>query len=190
MRQTLQKIYGMASDAIMLLSVGELNENKNHQIVIRALAKIKDNRVHYFIAGNGNDGMKKKLVDLAGQLGISDRIHLLGYRADVPELMQAADIYLLPSLREGLNVSLMEAMAAGLPVVCSKIRGNVDLIVDNKCLVEASDVERWRNALERLIVSSTTELKLYGDKNYELIRKCDSSRIIRKMKYIYVETIQ
>ena len=110
----------------MLLSVGELNENKNHQIVIRTLAELNDPSIHYAIAGNG--ALAEYLTALAEQLGVVDRVHLLGYRRDVAELYKTADVYVLPSLREGLNVSIMEAMASGLPVVCNRIRGNTDLV--------------------------------------------------------------
>ncbi len=117
-------------DDIMLLSVGELNENKNHKAVLKALGEIKYAnpalfcRLHYVIAGKGSlyDALHKS----AERLGI--HLHLLGFRSDIPELLKAADIFLLPSKREGLNAGLMEAMASGLPCIVSDIRGNRDLV--------------------------------------------------------------
>lgn len=125
-RPAKRKELGIPEDAFLLLSVGELNENKNHQIVIRTLAELNDPSIHYAIAGNG--ALAEYLTVLAEQLGVADRVHLLGYRRDVAELYKTADVYVLPSLREGLNVSIMEAMASGLPVVCNRIRGNTDLV--------------------------------------------------------------
>lgn len=125
-RPAKRKELGIPEDAFLLLSVGELNENKNHQIVIRTLAELNDPSIHYAIAGNG--ALAEYLTALAEQLGVADRVHLLGYRRDVAELYKTADVYVLPSLREGLNVSIMEAMASGLPVVCNRIRGNTDLV--------------------------------------------------------------
>ncbi len=121
---------GLSKDDIMLLSVGELNKNKNHQVIIKALSKLNNKKIHYFIAGTGD--LKDYLINLSGKLCIKDNVHLLGFRSDVPELCKAADIFCFPSKREGLPVSLMEAMAAGLPIVCSKIRGNTDLIKNNR----------------------------------------------------------
>lgn len=121
---------GVPSDAFLLLSVGELNKNKNHEVVLRALAKLGDKSIHYAIAGKGN--LDKHLLELAEELGISDNFHLLGYRTDVAELYKVADVYLLPSFREGLNVSIMESLAAGLPVICSNIRGNCDMVKDGE----------------------------------------------------------
>ena len=106
----------------------ELNKNKNHEKVLRAIAELKRDDVHYAIAGKG--ALADELTRLAEELGIAERVHILGYRDDVAELYGAADLFVHPSYREGLPVSVIEAMAAGLPVVASRIRGNVDLITE------------------------------------------------------------
>lgn len=117
-------------NATLLLSVGELNENKNHATVIKALSRIKNDNLYYVIAGRGDK--KEELTNLISELGLTNRVRLLGYRQDVLELYKTADIFIHPSFREGLPVSVMEALASGLPVICSNIRGNVDL-VDHTC---------------------------------------------------------
>lgn len=116
---------GVPDDAVLLCSVGELNNNKNHSLVIRALALLENENVHYCIAGEGD--CRERLTALSQELGMADRVHLLGYRSDMREVYKSSDIFCFPSLREGLPVSLMEAMASGLPCVASRIRGNVDL---------------------------------------------------------------
>lgn len=113
---------------VALISAGELNENKNNKVVIEAISKIKNKNVHYFLCGIGP--CEKELKDLANRLGIERQIHFLGYRNDVKELYQGADLFVMPSYREGLSRSIMEAMASGLPCIVSKIRGNIDLIND------------------------------------------------------------
>lgn len=128
---------GVPEDAFMLLSVGELNANKNHHIVIKALAEIGDPNIHYVIAGKGDK--KDELEALAKELNVN--LHLLGYRSDVAELYKVADLYILPSIREGLNVSVMEALSSGCPVVASKIRGNVDMISNDYCFNPFSIIE-------------------------------------------------
>ena len=74
--------------------------------------------------------------------GIDKQVHLLGYRRDIAEICKASDLFAFPSYREGLSVALMEAMASGLPIICSDIRGNRDLIIDGKggYLVKPYDV--------------------------------------------------
>ena len=117
---------GIPKGSRIVLSVGELNANKNHESVIRAISQIRDNKIHYIIAGKGI--LEKYFQQLALDLKISDRIHLLGYRDDIKELYKCADLLIHPSFREGLSVTIMEAMAAQVPIVCSDIRGNRDFI--------------------------------------------------------------
>ncbi len=151
----IRRNFGVRENAFLLLSVGELSKNKNHEILIRALAYLKDTNIHLLIAGEGI--LKEKLMYLAKQLDISKNIHFLGYRYDIATLCSIADLYVHPSYREGLPVAVMEAMASGLPAVCSDIRGNRDLIDesggtlcaphDMKAFAEAIDLHMQDRAL-------------------------------------------
>lgn len=119
---------GLPKDKIILLSSGELIKRKNHEITIRAIAHLKQysNNFHYIICGQG--ALNEYLHELVEALDVSDSITFLGYRKDMMEVFQVADIFLFPSFQEGLPMALLEAMAYGLPVVCSDIRGNRDLM--------------------------------------------------------------
>ncbi|MCI8382964.1 MAG: glycosyltransferase family 4 protein [Lachnospiraceae bacterium] len=184
-----RKELGIGSDDIMLLSVGELNANKNHRAVIHALGKIIEtdknsaDHLHYFIAGKGE--LKDMLIELAYKEGIN--LHLLGFRNDVSELLKAADIFILPSIREGLNVSLMEAMACKCPVICSKIRGNIDLIVEEKggFLFSTGELNDLEDKLNRLVKMSARERCDFGEYNYRKIQKFDCGKVNIRMREIY-----
>ena len=104
----------------MVLSVGEVNKNKNHKVGIEALAKLNDPDVYYVIYGHGP--LMDVHKELAKELGVGDRVVLTGYRTDVADFYKMADIFLFPSFREGLPVSVMEAMACGLPIIATNIR--------------------------------------------------------------------
>lgn len=91
---------GLKDSNIMLLSVGELNKNKNHELRIRAMAKLSDKNVHYVVAGR--DVLKDYLEQLADSLGVKEQLHLLGFRTDVRDLFKTADVFAHPSFREGL----------------------------------------------------------------------------------------
>lgn len=149
-KQEFKRELGIDLNGIVLFSVGELNENKNHSIVVKALAELKDTKIHYCIAGIGN--LRKEIESLADHLGVGKQVHLLGYRNDIDELLQKVDIYMLPSIREGLNVSLLEAMASGLPCICGDIRGNNDLIENGRggIRVRSGDVMEWKQAIEKI----------------------------------------
>lgn len=169
---------GIPKDATLLLSIGELNKNKNHETVIRAIKKLD---VYYIIAGKGD--LQKHLQDVIDELDLKDRVKLLGYRCDVAELYQASDIYVLPSIREGLNVSVMEAMASGLPVVCSRIRGNTDLIDENGgVLFDPSDVDACAEAIQTLLRS---DMRAMGEYNADKIQSFSAEKVNEMMKNLY-----
>lgn len=175
-----RKELGIPEDATLLLSVGELNENKNHETVIRAIADLD---VHYIIAGKG--GLQEHLQHVIDELGMTSRVSLLGHRSDVAELYRAADIYILPSFREGLNVSIMEAMASGLPVVCSKIRGNVDLIDENGgALFDPKMVLECLMAVEKVLSQDKVHL---GSYNFHKVNAFSTEAVNFQMMKIYGE---
>ncbi|MCQ6526094.1 glycosyltransferase family 4 protein [Bacillus mycoides] len=175
-------------DAIVVLSVGELNKNKNHEVVIKAMAKINNPNIFFVICGKGI--LEDYLKNLARDFGLEKQIKLLGFRKDIREICNEADIFAFPSFREGLSVALMEAMASGLPIVCSKIRGNVDLNQDEKggYLVEPSDVDGFARAINLLVIDEKLR-KQKGDINIKLISEFDSEHINEKMKKIYEEEL-
>lgn len=141
---------GVPDDALLLLSVGELSKRKNHKVIIEALSLLADENIHYAIVGKG--ALEAPLKSLARKLNVSEQVHLLGFRNDVSALCKAADIFCFPSLQEGLPVALMEAMASGLAVVCSKIRGNTDLVTDsvNGFICKANTAEAFAANIKQL----------------------------------------
>ncbi len=120
--------YQIPESASVLLSVGELNRGKNHRMVIEALSGLKRQDVFYLICGQGP--LLGRLKQYASSRGVGERIRMPGYQDCMPWIYQNADIFVFPSMREGMPVALMEAMAAGLPCVVSDIRGNRELIHD------------------------------------------------------------
>ncbi len=108
---------------------------------------------------------------------------MLGYLRDIAELCIIADAFCFPSYREGLSVALMEAMTCGLPVVCSKIRSNVDLIVENSGLYfDPNSIDDCKNAIEKLLSS---DMKHFGFYNREKIKNFNIDAVIAQMKTIY-----
>lgn len=144
-----RKELGLYPEETVLLSVGELNKNKNHEVVIRALAKLHRPNVKYLLVGQGT--LKEYLENLAKKLGVENQVIFLGFRKDVAEIYKIADIFVFPSKREGLSVALMEALASGLFCIASDIRGNEDLVSHgrNGELVEISDITKWKKYIER-----------------------------------------
>ena len=163
-------------NAYIILSVGELNDNKNHQIVIRAISKICNDKIHYIIAGQGDN--YERLLSLSKKLNVNT--HLLGYRKDVLELYKCSNLYVHPSYREGLPVALMEASASNLDVICSNIRGCKDIVQDD--VFDPNDELQLSKMIESFINGKTNK-----EKNFKNIKQFDINLIIEKMFQIYFQ---
>jgi glycosyltransferase involved in cell wall biosynthesis len=135
----------------VLVSVGRLKAPKDFATLLRALAALPDLAFKAVIVGEGPD--RPALEAEIERLGIGDRVRLLGERRDVPELLGAADVFVLSSKSEGLPVSLLEAMVAGLPVVASRVGGVAELVEEGETglLVAPGNPDELSAALERVL---------------------------------------
>lgn len=181
-RESKREELGYERDDFVFMSTGQVSYRKNHEVVIRAMAQIPDKKSKYLIVGFGEE--EERLKKLVQELNLQSRVTFAGYRSDVIELLHAVDAFVFPSIQEGLPVALMEAMAAGLPIICSKIRGNVDLIEDGKngWLVDCHSSEEFSHAMERVKNEETSEMI---DQNFKSIRKFDIDRVNNKMTDLY-----
>lgn len=182
-RQELLSLIGANEVSVILLGVGELSDRKNHSVSIKALSHLKNKNTHLVIAGRGEK--LDELTRLCKELKVENRVHLLGFRNDIAELMKSADIFVFPSLQEGLPVALMEAMSCSMPSVCSKIRGNVDLI-DEKCgiLCEKDDVNAFSEAIDKLVADKSLRDSM-AESAKEKSKEYDIKIISEYMKEIY-----
>ena len=123
---------GFGEGDFLLLTVAEMTQNKNHITVLRALAELKQrrdfDRIHYLIVGRGE--VQARLEEAVRKLGLDGHVHFLGYRSDAAQIYGCCDLFAFMPFREGLSVALMEAMSSGMAIVCTRIRGNTDLIED------------------------------------------------------------
>ena len=173
-RDRIRKELGLNDNNLMILSVGELNDNKNHSSVIKAIAGMN---LTYVIVGKGD--LKDTLEKLAQENNVD--LRLMGFRSDVADFYNAADAYILPSIREGLNVSLLEAMASGLPIACGRIRGNTDLIEDKEVLFDPLNIDEIRSAITVVLENRS----VLGKYNIEKIHSFDLTKVEEQMSEIY-----
>lgn len=179
-----RKELGIPEDAFLLLSVGELNKNKNHQIVIRALAELNNQNIHYMIAGQGS--LHDYLFGLAQKLNVEDQVHLLGYRTDVAELYKTADVNVFPTIREGLGLGALEGMASGLPLICSDNRGTREYAVHNMNAIvcQFDSVKDFYDAISELFDSREEVFRL-GNNGQKKAEYFKIKKIIAKIQSIY-----
>lgn len=182
----LRKACEIPENEKIILSVGELNENKNQKVIVKALTFDGMEKVHYLIVGDGE--RRADLEKCAVELGVNNRVHFLGYRRDIESLLKNADAFVFPSYREGLPVSLMEAMAAGVPMIASKVRGNVDLIEDgtNGFLCDPDDAEGFAKKIT-LILNDNQLAERFCEENKERIKNFDQKVITQEIRKIYMD---
>ena len=187
-RADMRKELGIQEDDMLLISVGELNKNKNNAVIIRAIAALNNPKIKYILCGVGPE--KEALESLAKELCVSEQIMFLGFRRDVPKLYKASDVFVMPSFREGLSRSIMEAMSAGLPCIVSDIRGNCDLIEngENGYLCTASDYGAFAKAIENLAENKALREKM-SSQNLEKVKSFDIGVVEKEIKDIYSEVL-
>ena len=190
-RETKRDELGINKTDFVLLSVGELIPRKNHEIVLKSIYKLKESkeysRIQYLICGQGS--MEKNLKSLAKELDICDHVHFLGYRNDIPEICNCSDLFVFMSVHEGLPVALMEAMASGLPIICSDIRGNIDL-VENRIngIVIGFDENILANEIISMMKSSKKRNE-FGEEAKKAVQKYAFSEVLVIMKKIYNDEV-
>ena len=179
---------GIDYPMLKIVSVGELNANKNQSCIIRALAKARNKNICYLLCGCGP--MQHTLQALAKELGVADRVRFLGFRKDVPFVLSVADVFAFPSKREGLPVSVIEAMAAGLPVICSDVRGNRELILNNinGYVCRCDDVDQFTTAIDFLAENAELRVAI-GEKNMCDATRYSESEVMRCLTRIYQEVV-
>ncbi|MEP4379735.1 MAG: glycosyltransferase [Alphaproteobacteria bacterium] len=154
-------------DAPLLLAMGRLHENKAFDVLLRALAKLPDTWL--WIAGEGPEAAN--LSKLAAELGVDDRVRFLGWRDDSDALMQACDIFVCPSRQEPLGNIVLEAWAAGKPVVAAAAAGPVSLIGDDEAglIVPVDDTDALAAGIQAFVAdpANAARLAVEGRRRYE-----------------------
>ncbi len=174
-------------EGTIFLSIGELNENKNHKLVIEAMHRSNREDFKYVICGEGKN--RNKIEKLINKYKLNDRVILMGYQKDIRQILVQADIFIMPSFREGLSVALQEAMASGLAAIVTDIRGNRDLIEPQKggWLVNSNDVNSMINAMNMATCFDTRTIGLY---NMKKIKDYDREKVALSMEVIYKKLLE
>ncbi|MEG1582096.1 MAG: glycosyltransferase family 4 protein [Clostridia bacterium] len=182
--EILKKEFGIKEDDFVLVSIGELNQNKNHKVVLDALKLIDTTNIKYIICGQGSKEEEyTKFIKLNNLEGV---VILAGYRKDVQDVLKLADVFVMPSFREGLPMSMMEAMNLGLPVITTNIRGCSDLIQNEEggLLLEPKNVEGFAGAIlylqdDKNICKNMTEINLKNIEKYRI------QNVLLEMEQVY-----
>ena len=140
-------------------TVGRLVETKGQKVLLKAFAKVYEQYPESWLILAGAGRLESELRSLANDLDIHERVVFLGFRTDIPEILKAYDVFVLPSIAEGLPGALLEAMATGIPVIASRVGGVPKILnsPDLGVMVSPSSVDELSMAMEQL--SSMDEMK-------------------------------
>ncbi|MBW2021722.1 MAG: glycosyltransferase [Deltaproteobacteria bacterium] len=184
------KYLGINAD-IVIGNVGRIAWEKDHKTLLEAFSLLKrwGRECHLLIVGDGP--MKDECVLLAESMGIQENVSFVGNRKDVPQLLACMDIFALSSVSEGTPLTLLEAMAAELPVVCTSVGGNADIVVDGVTglVVPARDPYSLAKSLDMLILDKTMRVTM-GGKGSERVRKEFSiKKTVNEYEALYKEIL-
>lgn len=190
-RSAVRDELGLASDELLLAAVGNLYPVKGHAVLLRALGELQRSptpanvRWRLAIAGRGEE--EERLRALAHEEGIAERVTLLGFRDDVPDILAAADLFVMPSLSEGLPLALVEAMAAALPVVVSEVGGVPEVAVSGKeaILVPPGDPKLLAEGLSSLMRDADARAAMGGAARARAVRDFSVSTMCEAYERLY-----
>ena len=189
-KSKLRKSLGLKDTDFVLLYPAELNKNKNQATLINAMEHLVINYPDIHLLLPGKDSMDGYHSNLINEKNLGSNIHLLGFRNDVPQLLQIADVSMSASHREGLPVNIMEAMYAGLPIIVSDSRGNRDLVVDgqNGYVVLADDHDGYIARVKELYNNKSKRLSM-GKASKKMVEPYLMPKIMEQMIEIYKKVL-
>lgn len=167
--QNIRKKLEIPEDAFLVLSVGELNSNKNQKVIIEALAILMDRNIYYVVCGSGKN--LKTLQAQAKKSHVETQIRFVDYRRDIINFYDQADAFVLSSYREGLPVALLEAMYCGVPSIVSDIRGVRDVMKNGETgIVCAPDSGREFAAAIKKLKEHAELRQQYGENGKKAVK--------------------
>jgi len=167
--------------------IGRFEEVKGHRYLLQAVAETMKNysRIKVLLVGSGS--LKSNLKKMANELGISEATIFLDKRRDIVQILDSIDLYVMPSLQEGLSITLLEALAMGKPVIATAVGGNPEVIVDGESglLIPAKDYRALSGAIISLL-NNRQKAKQLGLKAMERVSKeFDIKKAVQKIESLY-----
>ena len=183
-----KKELGLTETDKVILTVSEINQNKNYITMLQTIKLLVEKDKSYKFVSCGTGVWEDKIKNYAKDLGIEGNVIFLGYRKDISKIMQTTDVFFHASYREGLTLSVMEAMSFGIPCVVSNVRGNRDLIEDCKggFVCEPTDAEGFADKLQ-ILFENKEIYKEFSEFNKKESEKYTVKKVIEQLQKIYEE---
>jgi glycosyltransferase involved in cell wall biosynthesis len=190
-RETLRRSLGLDQEFVWL-AVGRFEAAKDYPTMLRAFATVREREPQAVLLLVGRGSLQKDTEALAAELGLRDGIRFLGVRQDIPEVMSAADGYVMSSAWEGMPMVLLEAAAAAFPIVATSVGGNHEVVRDNESgyLVPPRDPEALALAMQRLMQLPEASRRSLGARGREHVRsQYGLHRVAEDWERLYAEVL-
>lgn len=190
-RDSLRRSLGLESEYVWI-AVGRFEDAKDYPNMLHAFARIHQRAPRTVLLLVGRGTYRDEIETLARTLAVPDAVRLLGVRSDVPELMRAADGYLMSSAWEGMPVVLLEAASAGLPIVATSVGGNHEVVCDGESgfLVPPRDAEALAGAMQRMMDLSAADRLAMGERGRGHVQKhYGLERLVDQWEAVYTEAL-
>ncbi len=182
---------GIGAGERIIGSIGRLTEQKGMAHLVRAFAAVaaRDANTRLVIVGDGE--LRLELERLCRGLGVREKVVFTGIRTDVPVLLNLFDVFVIASLWEGQPIAIMEAMAAGKPIVATEVGGNSEILAGGKygLLVSAGDAEALAASMARLLFDKSLALKFAGEARAFALRELGAPAMVRKYERVFAENL-
>ena len=191
-RRSVLSELGLTEHDFLVVAVGRVEPQKGHRYLIEAMPDILGQVPDAVLLVAGRPGASSTMVDgLIDQLGLADRVKLLGRRSDVPRLLGAADVFVFPSLFEGLGVSLLQAMGRALPVVTTDRRPMSDVVEDGitGVLVPTENPAAIATAVARLFNDPAERARLGGAARAEVAARYNADEVAASVERFYLKAL-
>ncbi|MBI1388515.1 MAG: glycosyltransferase [bacterium] len=193
-RRTARAEFGFSDDDLVAGVVAQLRPAKRHDLLLDAAARLKDEfaGLKLLIVGKDEgDGREQALREQAERLGLGDRVTFSGYRADARRLLRGMDLFVLPSSVEGIPVSVMEAMEAGLPAIATRVGGVPDVIEDgvSGAIIEPENIDALTEAMRRLLADAGLRERMGAAARERIASHFSVDAMARKFEALYAEAL-
>jgi glycosyltransferase involved in cell wall biosynthesis len=182
---------GFRDSQVLFVCVARFSRQKNHALLLEAFAQgpASDPSAHLVLVGEGS--LREQLVEQVENLGLTQRIHFLGLRSDIPDVLAATDVFVLSSDWEGNPLSVMEAMASGLPIVSTAAGGVPDLFENGKegFLIQRGDVRGLANSMTSLLSNPERRQSMGMAAAQRARENFDASRMVQEYEQLYENLI-
>ena len=178
---------GIKQDASIIGIVARLTPVKDHVTLLKAFLKIYEDIPEAVLLVVGDGELEQTLIKQTYEMGLNNNVFFVGERQDIPELLNVMDIFVLSSLSEGHNMSLLEAMAAGLPVVATDVGGNSEIVVDGATgfLVPPENPKIFSDKVMILLRDEGLRSHMGKNGRVRVVKNFDKNRMMEEYHFIY-----